>query len=158
MNNSGFARVIYEGSDASFQLRSFYKEISCLIMSNITFKYVDTQVQIFLIYELYIMFCSLFVNCLFFFWQVDEVTLTKTSFNFLFNEAEIFVAGKLKHPNLNFNNIVNGITSERIFLGLSVISCFNRSSISSAPLQQKKHIGNLNLLIFYMIVKICVVK
>lgn len=51
LNNSGFARVIYEGSDASLQLRNFYKEISCLIMSNITFKYVDTQVQIFLIYE-----------------------------------------------------------------------------------------------------------
>lgn len=62
LNNSGFARVIYEGSDASFQLRNFYREISCLIMSNIMFKYVDTQVQIYLIYELYIMFCSLFVN------------------------------------------------------------------------------------------------
>lgn len=45
LNNSGFARVIYEASDASLQLRNFYKEISSPVLSNVTFKYIDTQVK-----------------------------------------------------------------------------------------------------------------
>jgi len=46
LNNTGFARVIYEASDASLQLRNFYKEISSPILSNVTFKYIDEQVKI----------------------------------------------------------------------------------------------------------------
>lgn len=45
LNNTGFARVIYEASDASLQLRNFYKEISSPVLSNVTFKYIDTQVK-----------------------------------------------------------------------------------------------------------------
>lgn len=47
LNNSGFARVIYEASDASLQLRNFYKEISSPVLSNVTFKYIDSQVKYF---------------------------------------------------------------------------------------------------------------
>jgi len=46
LKNSGFSRVIYEASDAALQLRNFYKEISSPILSNISFKYVDSQVLI----------------------------------------------------------------------------------------------------------------
>lgn len=45
LNNTGFARVIYEASDASLQLRNFYKEISSPVLSNVTFKYIDAQVK-----------------------------------------------------------------------------------------------------------------
>lgn len=45
LNNTGFARVIYEASDASLQLRNFYKEISSPVLSNVTFKYIDAQVN-----------------------------------------------------------------------------------------------------------------
>lgn len=45
LNNTGFARVIYEASDVSLQLRNFYKEISSPVLSNVTFKYVDAQVN-----------------------------------------------------------------------------------------------------------------
>lgn len=50
LNNAGFARVIYEASDATLQLRNFYKEISSPVLSNVTFKYLDTQVKIQLLY------------------------------------------------------------------------------------------------------------
>jgi len=46
LNNTGFARVIYEASDASLQLRNFYKEISSPVLSNVTFQYIDDQVKI----------------------------------------------------------------------------------------------------------------
>lgn len=48
LNNTGFARIIYEASDASLQLHNFYKEISSPVLSNVTFKYADTQVNIIL--------------------------------------------------------------------------------------------------------------
>lgn len=56
LNNTGFARVIYEASDASLQLRNFYKEISSPVLSNVTFKYIDTQVQIYLIFYICVIF------------------------------------------------------------------------------------------------------
>jgi len=46
LNNAGFARVIYEASDASLQLHNFYKEISSPVLSNVTFQYIDAQVKI----------------------------------------------------------------------------------------------------------------
>lgn len=46
LNNHGFARKIYEASDVVLQLRNFYKEISAPILSNVTFNYIDTQVNI----------------------------------------------------------------------------------------------------------------
>ncbi|KAJ3655079.1 hypothetical protein Zmor_014221 [Zophobas morio] len=40
--NLGFSRHIYEAADASLQLQDFYNTISSPLMSNITFKYVDS--------------------------------------------------------------------------------------------------------------------
>lgn len=55
LNNTGFARVIYEASDASLQLRNFYKEISSPVLSNVTFKYIDEQVKIKNSFRIYIL-------------------------------------------------------------------------------------------------------
>ncbi|KAL1140325.1 hypothetical protein AAG570_000257, partial [Ranatra chinensis] len=48
--NAGFARNIYEASDAALQLNNFYKEIASPLLSNVTFYYLPGQVSfIFLI-------------------------------------------------------------------------------------------------------------
>jgi len=44
--NSGFARFIYEGPDASSQLTEVFKEVSNERPSNITFRYLPEQVVI----------------------------------------------------------------------------------------------------------------
>lgn len=43
--NGGFARRIYEGSDASLQLHDFYKGVSSPVLSNISFEYLPDQVH-----------------------------------------------------------------------------------------------------------------
>lgn len=48
LNNHGYARKIYEAFDVVLQLRNFYKEISSPMLSNVTFNYMDTQVNIYI--------------------------------------------------------------------------------------------------------------
>ena len=43
--NAGFARKIYEASDADKQISGFYKEISVTLLNNVTFKYLDAEVS-----------------------------------------------------------------------------------------------------------------
>ncbi|XP_039291480.1 inter-alpha-trypsin inhibitor heavy chain H3 [Nilaparvata lugens] len=43
--NHGFARNIYEGSDATLQLNNFYKEISSPLLANVTFIYPPGEVS-----------------------------------------------------------------------------------------------------------------
>lgn len=42
--NNGFARKIYEASDATLQLTGFYDEVSSILMSNVTFRYLDERI------------------------------------------------------------------------------------------------------------------
>lgn len=44
LQNNGFARKIYEASDADIQLTGFYDEISSVLVSNVTFRYLDDTV------------------------------------------------------------------------------------------------------------------
>ncbi|KAL1140324.1 hypothetical protein AAG570_000256, partial [Ranatra chinensis] len=46
--NSGFARNIYEASDAALQLKLFYYEVASPLLANVTFQYVPGQVAIFI--------------------------------------------------------------------------------------------------------------
>lgn len=39
--NNGFARKIYEDSDAALQIAGFYKEISTVLLKDVKFNYVD---------------------------------------------------------------------------------------------------------------------
>ncbi|XP_060076880.1 inter-alpha-trypsin inhibitor heavy chain H3-like [Ylistrum balloti] len=44
LQNNGFARKIYEASDADLQLTGFYDEVSSVLVSNVTFRYLDDTV------------------------------------------------------------------------------------------------------------------
>ncbi|KAJ8873605.1 hypothetical protein PR048_024423, partial [Dryococelus australis] len=69
LKNSGFARKIYEASDAALQLQDFYRQISSPLLVNISFVYTENQ--------------------------VEEASLSTTKFNTLFRGSELVVAGKL---------------------------------------------------------------
>ncbi|XP_075219537.1 inter-alpha-trypsin inhibitor heavy chain H3-like isoform X2 [Lycorma delicatula] len=81
LRNYGFARNIYEASDAKLQLSNFYKEISSPLMADVKFSYLPGQ--------------------------VENGTLTTRHFPILFNGSEIVIAGKLSdsipvHDNLTY--------------------------------------------------------
>ncbi|CAI6345355.1 unnamed protein product [Macrosiphum euphorbiae] len=125
LNNTGFARVIYEASDASLQLRNFYKEISSPVLSNVTFQYINDQ--------------------------VDNVTVTKKTFNLLFKGTELVVAGKLKDGNLpDFNSTLNADSTEGDFKGPVIITCFGFPIVPPEVVPQKRRIGHLEKLWAYL--------
>ncbi|RZF39064.1 hypothetical protein LSTR_LSTR006601 [Laodelphax striatellus] len=68
--NHGFARNIYEGSDATLQLNNFYKEISSPLLANVTFTYPTGD--------------------------VDNSTITDRSFPIYFDGGELVVLGKVR--------------------------------------------------------------
>nr|XP_022330404.1 inter-alpha-trypsin inhibitor heavy chain H3-like isoform X3 [Crassostrea virginica] len=78
--NNGFGRKIYEDSDAALQIAGFYKEISTVLMKNVSFNYIDGT-----LYD-------------------TEVTTTK--FNTYFKGSEMVVAGKVK----DLNKLQSGLT------------------------------------------------
>jgi len=74
LQNSGFARKIYEASDAALQLKGFYNEIASPLLSNVTFNYTSPE------------------------YNVTDLTLTK--FPTIFGGTEIAVAGVLVPVNV----------------------------------------------------------
>lgn len=67
--NNGFARKIYEDSDAALQIEGLYSEISSALLKNVTFEYLG---------------------------DIDYSTITKFYFPFYFGGSELIVAGRLK--------------------------------------------------------------
>ncbi|CAG2189698.1 unnamed protein product [Mytilus edulis] len=67
--NNGFARKIYEDSDAALQIEGLYSEISSALLKNVTFEYLG---------------------------DIDYGTITKFYFPFYFGGSELIVAGRLK--------------------------------------------------------------
>lgn len=65
LGNAGFARSIYEASDAALQLSNFYKEVASPLLSNVTFSYLPGQVDItFLLYDVkYYLILPLIQSC-----------------------------------------------------------------------------------------------
>ncbi|XP_062579365.1 inter-alpha-trypsin inhibitor heavy chain H4-like isoform X2 [Saccostrea cucullata] len=85
--NNGFARKIYEDADAALQIAEFYKEISTVLMKNVSFNYVDGTLY--------------------------DSTVTDTKFNTYFKGSEMVVAGKVKDlDKLQSGMVVNGTGSE----------------------------------------------
>lgn len=88
LGNAGFARSIYEASDAALQLSNFYKEVASPLLSNVTFSYLPGQ--------------------------VIPGTMTKVKFSSLFLGSELVVAGKLSGTDIESKidgTTVNGTTS-----------------------------------------------
>ncbi|XP_039972120.1 inter-alpha-trypsin inhibitor heavy chain H3-like isoform X2 [Xiphias gladius] len=71
--NKGLARRIFEGSDATLQLKGFYDEVSSPLLSEVDLRYPDNAVDF----------------------------LTTNHFSQLFNGSEIVVAGRLTDNNLD---------------------------------------------------------
>lgn len=70
--NYGFARKIYEASDADKQIAGFYKEISVTLLNNVSFTYLDAPVS----------------------------NVTNTKYPYYFNGSEVIVAGKMVNVEL----------------------------------------------------------
>lgn len=68
--NNGFARKIYEDSNADLQIEGLYAEISTALLRNVSFSYLDNE--------------------------VEENSVTQTDFPTYFSGSELVVAGKLK--------------------------------------------------------------
>ena len=45
LQNTGFARKIYEASDTALQLRDFYRQVASPLLTNVTFRYEPDQVS-----------------------------------------------------------------------------------------------------------------
>nr|CAD7402716.1 unnamed protein product [Timema poppensis] len=74
LRNSGFARKIYEASDAAIQLQDFYRQVASPLLADVSFNYTEGQ--------------------------VEEGSVSKTHFNTLFLGSEFVVTGKLKSTEL----------------------------------------------------------
>ncbi|WAR26465.1 ITIH4-like protein [Mya arenaria] len=77
--NNAFARKIYVDSDATLQLTGFYNEISNVLLSKISFTYLDDTVNL--------------------------TTVTQTQFPSFFEGSELVISGQLNELDDNFNAI-----------------------------------------------------
>lgn len=105
-DNGGFARKIYEGSDASIQLEDFYLEIASPLLSNLDIKYVGEAVK------------------------NESITETKTS---TFSEGgEIIIAGQIDETQNNVEVIITGQGKEGVFEKKFVICTRNDGPVAMA--------------------------
>lgn len=90
LQNNAVARRIYEGSDASIQLKGFYDEISAALIADLKFNYLPTE--------------------------VENDTLTTNEFRRYFNGTEMIVAGKLTEEDMSkLSMSIGGSTSSGSF-------------------------------------------
>ncbi|XP_054274031.1 inter-alpha-trypsin inhibitor heavy chain H3-like isoform X2 [Macrosteles quadrilineatus] len=109
LQNSGFARNIYEGADATLQLKNFYKTIASPILSNVTFNYLPGQ--------------------------VDNSSNTKVEFPVFFSGSELVVAGKINNGDESADRNIGqlrgvsatGLQSFDIIIPLTMFKPKNRS-------------------------------
>ncbi|CAG2189696.1 unnamed protein product [Mytilus edulis] len=69
LQNNGFARRIYEDSDAALQIKGLYSEISSVLLKNVTFDYIG---------------------------DIDMNTLTQNHYPSYFSGSELIVAGQIR--------------------------------------------------------------
>ncbi|KAH9488504.1 Inter-alpha-trypsin inhibitor heavy chain H3 [Bulinus truncatus] len=106
IQNSGFARKIYEGSDAALQVAGLYHQISNVSMLNVAINYLPKS--------------------------VDEFTITENKFPIIFKGSEIVVSGKLADDAKKFKAEVNGTQhSGKVFIILETNDFSN--FIASSP-------------------------
>lgn len=72
--------------------------------------------------------------------QVDNITVTKTSFNLVFKGTELVVAGRLIDPKSEFNSTLDADSTDGNFQGPTMVTCFDTPIVPSVP--QTKRIGN----------------
>lgn len=83
IQNSGFSRKIFTDSDADLQIEGFYDEISTVIMTNVTFEYLNSE--------------------------VDMQSVTDAYINTLFDGSEHIVSGETTASGLtNIQSLVQG--------------------------------------------------
>ncbi|RUS89511.1 hypothetical protein EGW08_002744 [Elysia chlorotica] len=83
--NLGFARKIYEASDAALQVSSLYNEISAVSIKDMSIKYQNSS--------------------------VDEFSLTNTEFPMVFNGTEIVICGLLREDTKTLKYEITGLES-----------------------------------------------
>ena len=81
LQNNGFARRIYEDSDASLQIKGLYSEISSALLTNVTFSYAG---------------------------DVNMNTLTKNHYKYYFGGSELIVAGQMRSKGSSIVPSVKG--------------------------------------------------
>lgn len=77
--NNAFARKIYAGADAMLQLTGFYKEISDVLLSKVSFTYLDDTVNL--------------------------TSVTQTQYPSFFDGSELVVSGKLNERDSDYNTL-----------------------------------------------------
>ena len=85
--NFGFARKIYEASDAALQVSSLYNEISAVSLKDLSITYQSSS--------------------------VDEFSLTDTEFPMVFNGTEIMICGLWKEGEKKLEYKITGLESTR---------------------------------------------
>lgn len=76
--------------------------------------------------------------------QVDNITVTKKSFNLLFKGTELVVAGRLIDSKSEFNSTLDADSTEGNFQGPVIVTCFDFPIVPSDP--QTRKIGNTGYL------------
>ena len=79
VRNDAFARKIYAAADASLQLTGFYSEISNVLLSKVSFTYLDDTVNL--------------------------TTVSQTQFPTFFDGSELIVAGQINEMAEDFNTL-----------------------------------------------------
>ncbi|TRY69423.1 hypothetical protein TCAL_03273 [Tigriopus californicus] len=105
-DNGGFARKIYEGSDASIQLEDFYLEIASPLLSNLDIKYVGEAVK--------------------------NETLTETKTNTFSEGGEIIIAGQIDETQDDVEVIITGQGKDGIFEKKFIVCTRNDGPVAMA--------------------------
>ena len=83
--NNGLARKIYTDADAALQLTGFYDEISNVLLSKVSFNYLDNTVNL--------------------------TSVTQSQFPSFFDGSELVVAGRLNELEKDFNTLTLSVVS-----------------------------------------------
>ena len=103
--NNALARKIYADSDASLQLTGFYDEISNVLLSKLSFTYLDDKVNL--------------------------TSVTQTQFSSFFDGSELIVAGKLNELEDDFNTLTLSVVGSGESGILELSSSTNAQSMNS---------------------------
>lgn len=74
--------------------------------------------------------------------QVDNITVTKKTFNLLFRGTELVVAGKLKDTKSEFNGALDADSTEGSFQRPVLVTCFDIPIVLPTEVSETKKIGN----------------
>lgn len=79
--------------------------------------------------------------------QVDNITVTKKTFNLLFRGTELVVAGKLKDTKSEFNGALDADSTEGSFQRPVLVTCFDIPIVIPTAVPETRKIGNWYFLV-----------